>query len=130
MNLLSKELLVVALGGAFGSVVRLLLSRWVQAFVPYENFPFGILLVNVLGCFVIGILYVLFEHHELTGALWRVGLFVGLLGGFTTFSTFSLDSILLLKEGAYFSGIANILASLAFCLLGTVAGIWSASVFL
>lgn len=124
MNLLSKEMLVVAIGGATGSVARLLLSRFVQILMPYEGLPWGIITVNILGCFLIGVLYAVFKLNFLLGPLWRVGLIVGVLGGFTTFSSFSLDTIHFLLRGEFFSAISNIFISLTFCLLATALGAW------
>ena len=111
MNLLSKEIIVVAIGGALGSVARFLLSRCVQVFIPYENLPWGIIAVNILGCFLIGILYALFQYHLLLNPVWRAGLLIGVLGGFTTFSSFSLDTITLLQKGAYFFALSNVFIS-------------------
>lgn len=126
MNILSKEMFVVAIGGALGSVARLLLSRTVQQLLPYENLPWGIIVVNVLGCFLIGILYAYFQHHMLLDTLWRAGLIIGVLGGFTTFSSFSLDTIVLLQKGALFSAFSNVTISVVYCLSATIIGMWVA----
>lgn len=124
MNLLSKEILVVAFGGALGSVCRFLLSRWVQILIPYENLPWGIIVVNILGCFSIGILYSLFSYHPMISPLWRVGLMIGILGGFTTFSSFTLDTIHLLEKGSALFALLNVLISLVVCLFATEFGVW------
>jgi len=130
MSLLSKEILVVAIGGAFGSVMRLLLSRFVQVLIPYEALPWGIIICNVLGCYVIGALFVLFQASYFINPLWRVGLVVGVLGGFTTFSSFSLDTIVFLQKAQYVSAVENICLSLVLCLLGTTLGMYTvASLF-
>lgn len=128
MNLLSKEILVVAIGGALGSVARLLLSRWIQMLLPHENLPWGIIFVNVVGCFFIGVLYVYFQHHLLFNTLWRAGLIIGVLGGFTTFSSFSLDTIVLLQKGAVFLACSNVAISIVYCLSATMIGMWVARV--
>jgi CrcB protein len=130
MNLLSKEICVVAIGGAFGSVCRLLLSRWVQILLPYENLPWGIIIVNVLGCFLIGIIYGIFECKMLISPVWRAGLMIGILGGFTTFSSFSLDTVHFLLKGETFLAISNILISVAVCLFATLFGVWSTTLFI
>lgn len=126
MNILPKEMLVVAIGGAFGSVARLLLSRTIQQLLPYENLPWGIIFVNVLGCFFIGVLYAYLQHHLLLNTLWRAGLIIGVLGGFTTFSSFSLDTIVLLQKGALFSALSNVTISIVCCLSATIIGMWVA----
>lgn len=130
MTLLSKEILVVALGGAFGSVARLLLSRTVQLLIPYAELPWGIIAVNILGCFIIGFLYVFFHTHWLSNTLWRTGLIVGVLGGFTTFSSFTLDTVVFLQKTEYFAAASNIFLSVTLCLLATLVGIWTASLFI
>ena len=124
MNVLSKEVLVVALGGALGSVCRFLLSRWVQILIPYENLPWGIIVVNVLGCFGIGVLYALFSYYLMINPLWRVGLMIGILGGFTTFSSFTLDTFYLFEKGSALFALLNVLISLIACLSATGFGIW------
>lgn len=129
MNLLSKEILVVAIGGAFGSVARLLLSRSVQILMPFESLPWGIIIVNIVGCFVIGVVYGIFELKMLMNPLWRVGLIVGILGGFTTFSSFSLDTFYFLLRGEIISALLNIFISVGVCLLATVLGAWCVTVF-
>lgn len=129
MNLLSKEILAVAFGGAFGSVARLLLSRFVQFLIPYESIPWGIITVNIVGCFLIGIVYGFVELKMLLNPLWRAGLVIGILGGFTTFSSFSLDTVTLLQKGAYFAAISNVFVSVMVCLLATAVGIWSVLVW-
>ena len=126
MNLLFKEILVVMVGGGLGSTVRLLLSRWVTTVMPYENLPWGIIVVNILGCFCIGVLYVLFSSYFLENTLWRVGLIVGVLGGFTTFSSFSLDTIHLVEKGMPALAVFNVLISLICCLSATSFGVWLA----
>lgn len=124
MNLLSKEILVVAVGGAFGSLCRFLLSRWVQVIVPYANLPWGIIIVNILGCFCIGVLFAIFSHHAIENPLWRAGLIIGILGGFTTFSSFSLDTISLLMRGSVALALSNVLISIVVCLSATAFGVW------
>lgn len=129
MNLLSKEILVVAIGGSIGSVARLLLSRFIQAIMPFAALPWGIITVNILGCFLIGILYGVFEFKLLIGPLWRAGLMIGILGGFTTFSSFSLDTFHFLLRGEFFSAVSNVFISVAFCLLATTLGAWLVAFF-
>ena len=129
MNILWFEILVVAIGGAFGSVARLLLSRTIQQLMPYEQLPWGIITVNVLGCFLIGVLYGLFELKLFLNPLWRAGLIIGVLGGFTTFSSFSLDTIVLLQRGAVLLAFSNVAVSVMYCLMATVIGFWVVGMF-
>jgi CrcB protein len=90
---------LIALGGALGSVLRYLASGYVQDWSRSASFPFGTLAVNVLGCFVIGAMAQLADSRGVFSAEARALVFVGVLGGFTTFSTFSNESVNLLREG-------------------------------
>ncbi|MEX0980923.1 MAG: fluoride efflux transporter CrcB [Bacteroidales bacterium] len=92
-----KSILIVGLGGFIGSVFRFLISRYVQ--LTYDTvFPWATLLVNILGCLLIGVVYGVSERSNLLTPEWRIFLTVGLLGGFTTFSTFSNDAFMLLQN--------------------------------
>jgi CrcB protein len=92
-------LLLIALGGALGSVLRYLFSGYVQDWSRSAGFPFGTLAVNVLGCFIIGSLSQLADARGVFTSEARALVFVGVLGGFTTFSTFGNESINLLRAG-------------------------------
>ena len=114
--------LLVALGGAVGSVARYLMASSVQTATGW-NFPIGTVLVNIVGCFLIGILYVLLvarhdPKHEL-----RALLIVGVMGGFTTFSSFSLETVTMAMHGNYGGATLNVVVSVAACLVGTTLGI-------
>jgi CrcB protein len=115
-------ILLVAFGGALGSVARYLMASRIQTATGW-NFPLGTVLVNILGCFLIGILYVLLvarpdPKHEL-----RALLITGVMGGFTTFSSFSLETVTMAMNGDYTGASLNVVISVAACLLGTVLGI-------
>lgn len=121
------NLLAIALGGALGSVLRYLMSMGVQNAVG-RAFPLGTLTVNVLGSFAIGVLYVVLLEKA-AAAPWRLFWIVGVLGGFTTFSSFSLETFGLLSEGAYGKALLNVGLSVGLCLLATWAGIVAARSF-
>ncbi len=87
----------VALGGAIGAALRFLAGVAILRLLP-GNFPFGVLGVNVLGSFIMGVLAVWLYHRGLTG--WQPFLMTGVLGGFTTFSAFSLEAVTLFERGA------------------------------
>jgi CrcB protein len=116
------HLLAIGIGGGLGSVARYLTVLWSQQHFP-AGFPYGVLLVNVFGSFSIGFFMILFNEKLLLPPLWRDALLVGILGGFTTFSTFSLDTVRLFLQGESLAAYANIFASLALCLTGTHLGI-------
>lgn len=113
-------LLYVALGGAVGSALRYLLGGAVQR-AMHAGFPYGTLVVNILGCFLVGMLIRLFMNVEPPASL-RALLIVGFCGGFTTFSTFTSETIGLAQAGAYLRASLYVLASVALCLAATGAG--------
>lgn len=94
-----KGILLVGLGGFIGSVARYKLGGLVLHLAAQERFPYSTFAVNILGCLVIGLLAGLTERYELFGSGTRLFLFTGLLGGFTTFSAFGLDAMLLVRRG-------------------------------
>lgn len=118
----------VAAGGALGSVCRYLLSASVQQWAG-RSFPWGTLLVNFAGCCAIGVLCVWFIERSQVGEGWRLFWMVGVLGGFTTFSTFSLEAFELAQHGRPGTAILYAASSLLLCVGGTVAGIMAARSF-
>lgn len=111
----------VALGGALGSVARFACSEWVQS--RWATFPWGTLLVNVLGSLLIGALAAMTENDRWSIPLVaRQFLMIGILGGFTTFSSFSLQTLMLARSGAIFMAGLNVLASVGLCLLAAWLG--------
>jgi CrcB protein len=119
-------LILIALGGAAGSVLRYLLGGRVQHFAPH-GFPVGTLTVNVLGCLLIGVLTRIFLNMETPGE-WRALLVVGFCGGFTTFSTFSIETVGLIEGGEYARAAAYIAGSVLLCIMATFAGMAAAGV--
>lgn len=107
----------VALGGALGSVSRYLLGTWTQSLSKSIDFPYGTLTVNLIGCFVIGFLSQLAESRGAFTPESRALVFIGILGGFTTFSSFGNDTINLLRDGETFNALANIGANVIVGLL-------------
>lgn len=121
MSMLAQPLLI-ALGGAVGSVLRWGMATAVHAHLG-RGFPYGTLAVNVLGCLLIGLLFAVITERLEAGSLWHAAIFIGLLGGFTTFSTFSLETLALLESGAWLRAAGNVVASLLLCLAATWAGL-------
>lgn len=95
-----KSVLIVGLGGFIGSALRYLIARYFQLHVA-STFPWSTLVVNIAGSLLIGILFGLSEKGNFLTPEWRIFLTVGLCGGFTTFSTFSNDAFILLREGEF-----------------------------
>lgn len=92
------QLLFIALGGALGAVSRFLLGNWCDKLIG-GAWPWGTFIVNIIGCFAMGFFMTLIVEKELLPATWRLFLCVGLLGGFTTFSSFSYEALNLLASG-------------------------------
>ena len=115
-----KGILLVALGGAIGSVARYKLSGFVLQHTLDWRFPTGTFAVNVIGCLAAGILAGLAERHGYFSEETRLLLFTGLLGGFTTFSAFGLETMFLLKRGDLMVAGANIVVSV----VAGLAALW------
>lgn len=111
--------LLIGVGGALGSVLRYAMQGWVQRFAG-GAFPFGTMAVNVVGCFLLGLLAGFLAGPQLVREEYRVGLMVGVLGGFTTFSTFGLESFNLIAGGELRLALLNIALS---CGVG-LAAVW------
>lgn len=107
-----KMLVAVAVGGAFGSVARYLMAARIAA-VFGAGFPWGIFVVNVLGGFIMGVLVELMALRWSLSPEWREFLTVGILGGFTTFSSFSFDTVLLMQKGDFGLAALYVVGSVA-----------------
>ena len=115
-----KQLLLVGLGGALGAVARWRLGGIVLHHTADWKFPLSTFLVNVIGCIIAGVLAGLVIKHDLFTPDARLFLFTGLLGGFTTFSAFGLETVYLLRRAEY----ATALAYVALSVSAGVAGLW------
>ncbi len=98
----------IAVGGAFGACSRYLVSE-LCVYLLGRGFPYGTLTVNVVGSFIMGLLIAAFENEMLATDPWRQIIGLGFLGALTTFSTFSMDNVLLMQQGAFFKMGLNIL---------------------
>lgn len=117
-----ERLLWVGAGGFIGSSLRFLVSGWVYRALPAAAFPWGTLAVNVLGCFLIGLANGLAESRGLLGPGVRLFLMIGLLGGFTTFSTFAFETVALGRDAETGRALANIGLQVGLGLIGVWAG--------
>jgi len=117
-----NQILLIAGGGALGAVLRFLFSGWVYG-VLGRDFPYGTLVVNVIGSLLMGLFFALLVERLVSGPEWRALLMVGLLGAFTTFSTFSIETFNLLEDGELFKAFSNVLLSVVLCLLSAWAGV-------
>lgn len=117
-----RAVLLIAVGGAAGAVLRYWVSTGVYAALG-RSFPYGTLAVNVLGSGIMGFLYVLLLERITVAAEWRAVLLVGLLGAFTTFSTFSIETLGLVEEGEPLRALVNIGTNVVMCLFAVWMGV-------
>jgi CrcB protein len=115
-------ILAVAFGGAIGSVARYLVGIESGRLFGLD-FPWGTLIINIVGAFLIGVFVESFALRWDLSQFWRVFLTIGICGGFTTFSTFSLEAYLLLDRGQLLAGGAYVIASVALSIAGLFAGL-------
>ncbi|MCB2145713.1 MAG: fluoride efflux transporter CrcB [Deltaproteobacteria bacterium] len=116
------KIAIIGLGGCLGAVLRYLVAGGVHTLAKTASFPVGTLAVNVAGCLLIGIGGGLMENRQLFSPEWRAFLFVGILGSFTTFSTFGLETFNLAKEGQWLASFGNVGVSLILGLAAVLAG--------
>jgi len=117
-----RQLLAVAAGGAAGAVLRWLAASSIQKMAG-GAFPWGTFAVNALGSLLLGFLFVWLIERSTAGELVRLAITVGFLGAFTTFSTYSLESLRLLQEGAFGMAFGNVLGQVVVCLTLTWLGV-------
>jgi len=118
-----KMFLITGAGGFLGSGFRYLAQRLIAIYFPV-SFPYGTLFVNVLGGFLIGIIYALGDKTKILTPEMRLFLAVGICGGFTTFSTFSLDAFGLLNDREYLYLTIYVVSSVLLSISATIAGVW------
>lgn len=116
-----KELLVIGLGGFLGSISRYLLQMLISARISL-NFPTGTMVVNLVGCLLIGLFFGYIEHKHWFSPQVRLFLTIGFCGSFTTFSTFAFENLALLREGSYMSFTAYTLVSVVGGILLVIGG--------
>ncbi len=107
--------IAVAGGGALGACTRLFIQQQALNLLG-KSFPFGTLAVNVIGSFLIGLIYAYFQQHDIQNPQLKAFITVGILGALTTFSTFSLETVLLIQEGNLVGATLNILLNVTLCI--------------
>jgi CrcB protein len=117
-----RAFLFIGIGGGLGSILRYAVSLFIGKHIPLA-FPLGTLLVNISGCFLIGIFYAMVARQPDFNTEWRLFLITGICGGYTTFSTFSYDGLILLRQGMNFSFMLYVLGSVVIGLVATFAGV-------
>ena len=122
MKLALIQAFIIGSGGFLGALARYGLSGVVHSWIPFTTFPYGTVVVNLLGCFGIGALAGLAGSRQMFGPDFRAFAMIGLLGGFTTFSTFGYETFTMLRDGDYIRAAGNVGAhvflGLAFVWLG------------
>jgi CrcB protein len=116
-----KQLLILGSGGFAGTILR----YWVQLFFARHLpilFPIGTFVVNITGCFIIGLLYGIANRHDWLGADWRLFLITGFCGGYTTFSAFAFEGVSMLKQGHWMPFMLYTLLSVMVGILATMLG--------
>ena len=117
-----NQILAIAAGGSIGAVMRFFVSTGIYSWLG-KGFPYGTLAVNVVGSLLMGLLYELFLQRLSVSPEVRALLLVGFLGAFTTFSTFSIETINLIEQGDVLKAITNVLASVILCVLAAWIGL-------
>ncbi len=111
----------IAMGGASGACLRFFLTQMTVQWFG-KGFPFGTLLVNIVGSFSLGLLYSLIDQGQMNAVPWRSMLGVGFLGALTTFSTFSVDTLTLMQQGLWLKSVINIVLNITCCLFAAWLG--------
>lgn len=116
------QLVAIAIGGAIGAVLRFMMSTAVYNLVG-RGFPYGTLVVNVVGSVLMGFLFVYLTEKAALPPVWRAAMLVGVLGAFTTFSTFSVETVALMEQAAWFKVASNVFLSVVLCIGGAWLGL-------
>jgi CrcB protein len=117
-----QNIIAIAMGGAIGALFRYWVSTGVYNLLG-RDFPYGTLAVNVIGSFVMGVMYVYLIERLSDTSMLRAMIIIGLLGAFTTFSTFSIETLQLFENGEVIKTMLNILLSVVVCLIAVWSGV-------
>jgi fluoride exporter len=115
------QYIIVGIGGSFGATLRFIIETWVNEFTKTSVFPFGTLVVNLLGCLLIGFLFGIIAVSQLIGSRARLLLITGFLGALTTFSSFGYETFVLIRNQDFFVALVNILIQV----LAGLFAVWS-----
>lgn len=118
-----RDLIFIFLGGGLGSIVRFSIGKWIGS-LHSHHFPYSTLVANIAACFILGVVIGLADHKQIISPTARLFWTVGFCGGFSTFSTFSAETISLLQSGFHLSTALYVMGSLLFCITATYAGLY------
>jgi CrcB protein len=121
--------LLISVGAGVGAALRFSLSSWVTNILG-ESFPYGTLFINISGSIAIGALFIIMAGKPLFNEIWKPLLFIGVLGGFTTFSAFAMETLRLIENGNLALAMANVLGNVFLCVSGCWLGCQGAKVFI
>ncbi len=124
---MTLNILFVAIGGAIGSILRYLTATYASKFFG-TGFPYGTLIVNVAGAFIVMFFMTLYIEKFSMDPIWRLFIVVGILGGLTTFSSFSYETITFFQSGEYWKGLVNILLNNVLTIVAGIAGLYLARI--
>lgn len=116
------QVMLVGLGGFLGSVARFVVGGWAYGLAPSTTLPVGTLIVNVVGCLLIGVLGGLIDLRQAVPPAYGLFLIIGLLGGFTTFSTFSFETLQLAQQGDLWKAMLNVVLQVGLGLIAAWVG--------
>jgi CrcB protein len=125
---MTRNIILVFIGGGLGSVARYLMGRWVNT-LHTLTFPFATLVINIIACFVLGFVVGLADDRQSISTASRLFWTVGFCGGFSTFSTFSNESLILFQTGLTLHLASYIIFSIVFCVGATMVGLLAANYF-
>ncbi len=117
-----KNILLVGIGGGIGSILRYLCQKWIYQLYPY-SFPWGTFLVNIAGCFLIGVFFAASEKVTFISGEWGLFFTTGICGGYTTFSTFGFENMNLIRTGDISYALLYTVGSVVLGILAVFAGV-------
>jgi fluoride exporter len=120
-----KNIILIFIGGGLGSIVRFGIGKRISS-LHNTHFPYGTLIANILACFVVGFVIGLADHKQIISPQAKLFWAVGFCGGFSTFSTFSAETISLIQNGFHLSSLLYIISSLVLCVTMTFLGMYVA----
>jgi fluoride exporter len=118
-----RDVILIFIGGGLGSAVRFAIGKWIDSLHDY-HFPYGTLMANVLACTILGAVIGLADYKQVISPQARLFWAVGFCGGFSTFSTFSAETISLIQNGLHLSGLLYVVVSIILCITTTFLGMY------